>query len=67
MAKKRKFTETHFVIRPAKNGQSWSVYLITKYGRSIEAYEFASEKSARNWIDYESRGWLRKREAVRDR
>jgi hypothetical protein len=28
-------------------------------------YEFASEKAAKNWIDYEPKKWLRKQEIAR--
>jgi hypothetical protein len=49
-----------FEIRPSKNGQSWLVFHINKNNRRSHTYEFASEKAARNWINYESQGWLKK-------
>jgi hypothetical protein len=65
MAKKRQLRKPEFAIRPAKNGQSWSVFLIASNGRSILAYEFASEVAAQNWISFDSKTWLRKRETAR--
>jgi hypothetical protein len=65
MAAKRRLDEQpSFVIRPAKNGQSWSVLLVAKGRHAVAVYEFASEKAAQNWIDYESKLWLRKRKAA---
>jgi hypothetical protein len=61
MVRKQKFEELSFAIRPAKNGMSWSVFLVSGPGRSKEVSEFASEKAAQNWIDYMSKSWLKKR------
>lgn len=62
MAKNQRLKKSLFIIRPAKNGQSWFVFLS---GRSAPVYEFASEKAALNWIEYSAKSWLRKRHAVR--
>jgi hypothetical protein len=63
MAKKAQSQKIPFVIRPAKNGLSWYVFFVT--GHATKVYEFASEKAAQGWINYDSRAWLRKRKAAR--
>jgi len=60
---KTQFKDPPFATRPAKNGMSWSVFLIRSNGRSKEISEFASEKAAHNWIDYQSKSWLKKYKA----
>ena len=54
-----------FEVRPSKNGLSWSVLHINKNNRRSETYEFASEKAAWNWINYESNVWLKQFEGIR--
>jgi hypothetical protein len=56
MAKTQQPKKIPFVIRPAKNGQSWSVFRTG--GRSL-VYDFASEKAAQTWIEYGSKAWLK--------
>ena len=54
-----------FEVRPSKNGLSWSVLHINKNNRRSHTYEFASEKAAWNWINYESKVWLKQFEGIR--
>jgi hypothetical protein len=65
MAKPQEFKDPPFVIRPAKNGMSWSVLLVSGRGHSKEISEFASEKSAQSWIGFQSKSWLKKYKAAR--
>ena len=65
MAAKRRLVEPpSFVIRPVKNGQSWSVFLVAKGRHAVAVYEFASEDAAQNWIDYGIEIVFRKRKAA---
>jgi hypothetical protein len=65
MSRKPQVKGPAFEVRPSKNGQSWSVLHINNNNRRSHTYEFASEKAAWNWINHESKVWLRKFEASR--
>jgi hypothetical protein len=60
MAKAQQHRHTDFVVKAAKNGTSWSVYFVARNGRASQVFEFASERAAHDWVDNQSRSWLRK-------
>jgi hypothetical protein len=63
MSKKPQVNAPLFEIKPSRNGQSWSVLHINKSKKRMQTYEFTSEKAASNWINYESKAWLKKYDA----
>jgi hypothetical protein len=65
MVEEQKFKDPQFVIKPAKDGKSWSVFCEIGYRRSIEIPDFASEKAAQYWIDTVSKAWLEKQKVDR--
>jgi hypothetical protein len=60
MAKTKNFSDPQFIVRPAKDGKSWSVFCEIGYRRPTEIKDFSSEKSAQYWIDAVSKKWLEK-------
>jgi hypothetical protein len=65
MAKKPQAKKPAFEVKPSKNGQSWSVLHINKNSRRIPTFEFASEGAAKQWINYQSKAWMRDYERSR--
>jgi hypothetical protein len=65
MGKKAQVKKPAFEVKPSKNSQSWIVFHINKNNRHNPTYEFASEKAALNWINYESKDWLKNHKAKR--
>ena len=65
MAENQKTKGALFTVRPAKDGNSWSVFCATGFGTSIEILDFSCEKAGRYWIDTVSRAWLEKAKAGR--
>jgi hypothetical protein len=60
MARVQQSDKSPFAIKPAKNGMIWSVCLRARDGRAKKVFEFASEKAAHGWINYEAKSWLKK-------
>jgi hypothetical protein len=65
MAEQRKINEPLFVVRPASEGKSWSVFWVTGFGHAIEIPNFSCEKAGRYWIANVSKAWLEKLKAGR--
>ena len=60
MAANQKFHDPQFIVKPAKDGKSWSVFCEMGYRRPTEIPDFESEKAAQYWIDAASKKWLEK-------
>jgi hypothetical protein len=54
-------SDSVLTIRPAKIGPGWSVFIAHEHKATAEIGNFASEKSAQEWIDTKSELWLRER------
>jgi hypothetical protein len=54
MAKTKNNSDPQFVVRPAKDGKSWSVFC------EVEIPDFPSEAGAKYWIEAASKKWLAK-------
>lgn len=66
MGKKRlQVKKPAFEVKPSKNSQTWSVFYINKNNRRISTFEFASEKASQDWINYQSKTWLKSYERNR--
>jgi hypothetical protein len=63
MAANTNFHDPQFIVKPAKDGKSWSVFCEIGYRRPVEIPDFFSEKAAQYWIDTVSKSWLEKRKA----
>jgi len=60
MAKTNNFSDPQFIVRPAKDGKSGSVFCELGYRHPIEIPDFSSERAAEYWIDAASEKWLEK-------
>lgn len=60
MGQNQNFYDPQFIVRPAKDGKSWSVFCELGYRRPVEIPDFSSEEAAQYWIDTVSKSWLEK-------
>jgi hypothetical protein len=63
MAKAKNFSDSQFIVKPVKDGKSWSVFCEMGYRRPVEIPDFPSEGAAHYWIDAASKKWLEKYKA----
>jgi len=61
MGQNHNFHDPQFIVRPVKDGKSWSIFCEMGYRRPVEIPDFSSEKAAEYWIETVSKSWLEKR------
>jgi hypothetical protein len=60
MAQNKNFYDSQFIVAPATDGKSWSVFCELGYRRPIEIPDFESEAAAQYWVHAVSKKWLAK-------